>query len=99
MNREKQIAIAAKFYEARRLLRSLPIYKEHVVNYMAVIDGLRDEAGGHLSAALQLAKELEKAARIASLPWVLAAVAELIEPDAETPQFQPQQPEGCATTE
>lgn len=85
MTAEKQTYIASKLYESRRLLRSLmPDYNTRIVEYMRIIDGLATEAGGHLSAGLQVAKELSAKGHESSLPWIFAATVELIEPDGMT---------------
>lgn len=86
---EKAVGIAERLYEARRTMRWLlgDRYAVSVGPPRAILAGLADEHGGVLGALHVLLIDLRRApgesAGLGSL--LMAAAAELLEPDALTP--------------
>lgn len=87
---EAQVNIAAKLYEARRVLRRLmpDEYAERIKTWMEMV-ATRTAGGDYLRTGMTMMQALQdrQGDGMAQL-YLLAAVVELIEPDEQTPKTE-----------
>jgi hypothetical protein len=88
---EKRIRIAAELYEARDVMRRLlgSRYPTVVAKWCDVLKRIAEPGDNYLQAAMVAAELLQERHESASVPLVLAAAVELIEPSEELVHANP----------
>ena len=87
----KVAAIAHKLYEARRACRGIAReeYGARVAEYMQIIHERTGPETDYLHVGMKCVEILTGGGYDVPAMWTLAAIVELIEPDEQTPAWEP----------